>query len=302
MLLPAVAVMFLPQAAKVMLLAIARNDVFAASGKSDVAPCGRSDVSPLRSEMMSRTRGQAGRLDLSCEHSAGPRPKTVHRTVLARHTPWARASESTSKTPRQDKRHPFGCLLLGGSGWIRTTEVSDNRFTVCPLWPLGNAPIFNCSPRRWSRWTDSNPRPADYKSAALPTELHRHVNAPLRFDRRQIVLYHMRLSLSRKKTNIFRERILDRTPPKTKDGPRGGATDASRRSRVASHQSRVASRQSPVARRVGAETSKDAPYPVGRGFNPAASSPPRPIGVHAKLLPPPQVGRGSSRRSRVRGG
>ena len=24
----------------------------------------------------------------------------------------------------------------------------------------------------WSWWTDSNPRPADYKSAALPAELH----------------------------------------------------------------------------------------------------------------------------------
>ena len=33
--------------------------------------------------------------------------------------------------------------FVGGSGWIRTTEVEDNRFTVCPLWPLGNAPIFN---------------------------------------------------------------------------------------------------------------------------------------------------------------
>ena len=29
---------------------------------------------------------------------------------------------------------------------------------------------------RWSWWTDSNPRPADYKSAALPTELHQHLN------------------------------------------------------------------------------------------------------------------------------
>jgi hypothetical protein len=27
--------------------------------------------------------------------------------------------------------------------------------------------------RYWSRWTDSNRRPADYKSAALPAELHR---------------------------------------------------------------------------------------------------------------------------------
>ena len=26
----------------------------------------------------------------------------------------------------------------------------------------------------WSWWTDLNPRPADYKSAALPAELHQH--------------------------------------------------------------------------------------------------------------------------------
>ena len=31
---------------------------------------------------------------------------------------------------------------LGGSGWIRTTVGTANRFTVCPLWPLGNTPIF----------------------------------------------------------------------------------------------------------------------------------------------------------------
>ena len=33
--------------------------------------------------------------------------------------------------------------FFGGRRWIRTTEVVDNRFTVCPLWPLGNSPIFN---------------------------------------------------------------------------------------------------------------------------------------------------------------
>ena len=27
----------------------------------------------------------------------------------------------------------------------------------------------------WSWWTDSNPRPADYKSAALPAELHQRI-------------------------------------------------------------------------------------------------------------------------------
>ena len=30
----------------------------------------------------------------------------------------------------------------GGSGWIRTTEAKSSRFTVCPLWPLGNPSIF----------------------------------------------------------------------------------------------------------------------------------------------------------------
>ena len=30
----------------------------------------------------------------------------------------------------------------GGRRWIRTTEVVDNRFTVCPLWPLGNSPLY----------------------------------------------------------------------------------------------------------------------------------------------------------------
>ena len=31
--------------------------------------------------------------------------------------------------------------LFGGGGWIRTTVGIASRFTVCPLWPLGNTPI-----------------------------------------------------------------------------------------------------------------------------------------------------------------
>ena len=46
------------------------------------------------------------------------------------------------QTQKISSRHECVCSIFGGSGWIRTTEVSDNRFTVCPLWPLGNAPIF----------------------------------------------------------------------------------------------------------------------------------------------------------------
>ena len=37
---------------------------------------------------------------------------------------------------------------IGGGRWIRTTEVIDSRFTVCPLWPLGNSPIMTVTERR----------------------------------------------------------------------------------------------------------------------------------------------------------
>ena len=40
------------------------------------------------------------------------------------------------------KSTPFGVLFsTGGRWWIRTTEVIDDRFTVCSLWPLGKPPI-----------------------------------------------------------------------------------------------------------------------------------------------------------------
>ena len=45
----------------------------------------------------------------------------------------------------EQKSRATGTTFYGGSGWIRTTEVVDNRFTVCPLWPLGNAPLCNCN-------------------------------------------------------------------------------------------------------------------------------------------------------------
>ena len=40
---------------------------------------------------------------------------------------------------------PTGETFFGGGGWIRTTEANRNRFTVCPLWPLGNSSIFSFS-------------------------------------------------------------------------------------------------------------------------------------------------------------
>ena len=71
--------------------------------------------------------------------------------------------------------------VIGRGRWIRTIESSANGFTVRPLWPLGNpskSTLFfyyikyhlymQCNFDIWSWWRESNPQPADYKSAALP--------------------------------------------------------------------------------------------------------------------------------------
>ena len=91
--------------------------------------------------------------------------RNLHHARSAHHVPKERITQR-NLICQVDKSGFF----VGGQGWIRTIEVTDGRFTVCSLWPLGNLPTF------WSWWTDSNPRPADYKSAALPTELHQHLS------------------------------------------------------------------------------------------------------------------------------
>ena len=92
-------------------------------------------------------------------------------------------SSRSSWWEKKKKTDCFPVGLLGGGRWIRTTEGIASRFTVCPLWPLGNSPIFKSAV--WSWWTDSNPRPADYKSAALPTELHQHLTGIARVSVKQ---------------------------------------------------------------------------------------------------------------------
>ena len=51
---------------------------------------------------------------------------------------------------KKNTNHPKRVIgIFGGGRWIRTIEGIASRFTVCPLWPLGNSPICNFV-RRWS--------------------------------------------------------------------------------------------------------------------------------------------------------
>ena len=86
-----------------------------------------------------------------------------------------------STYPPQVKTALRSRTVFGGGWWIRTTEGVASRFTVCPLWPLGKSPKYTMF--NWSWWTDSNPRPADYKSAALPAELHQHLTSEPYYNR-----------------------------------------------------------------------------------------------------------------------
>ena len=53
-----------------------------------------------------------------------------------------------SSGSHQIKIPPYWVVFLfGGREWIRTTEARCNRFTVCPLWPLGNSPIYGAGER-----------------------------------------------------------------------------------------------------------------------------------------------------------
>ena len=77
------------------------------------------------------------------EPTLASRLKRQHRTVVRTVYNTVLCAEHTKIHPDQKEKAPLTGAFLGGRGWIRTTEVTDNRFTVCSLWPLGNPP-------RWS--------------------------------------------------------------------------------------------------------------------------------------------------------
>ncbi len=65
--------------------------------------------------------------------------------------------------------------MNGGQGRIRTfVDVSQRIYSPSPLATRAPVRIYPDSDARdiWSWLWDSNPQPADYKSAALPIELN----------------------------------------------------------------------------------------------------------------------------------
>lgn len=48
----------------------------------------------------------------------------------------------SSSEPKKKRANQMIYSRFGGGGRIRTIEAKRSRFTVCPLWPLGNSPRY----------------------------------------------------------------------------------------------------------------------------------------------------------------
>ena len=71
--------------------------------------------------------------------------KTKNGADEGSRTPTPKALDPKSSASANSATSAY--FFLGGGWWIRTTESTANRFTVCPLWPLGKSSIFGAGNR-----------------------------------------------------------------------------------------------------------------------------------------------------------
>ena len=87
---------------------------------------------------------------------------------------WHSAKSRLSNPPSDEKKQPHLRLpFLVEEDGFEPSKSKTTDLQSAPFGHLGTPPYEIVE--TWSWWTDSNPRPADYKSAALPAELHQRV-------------------------------------------------------------------------------------------------------------------------------
>ena len=73
------------------------------------------------------------------------------------------------------KKTPIGVFFVVEEDGFEPSKSLTTDLQSAPFGHSGTPPYLVFGLRWWSWWTDSNPRPADYKSAALPAELHQRI-------------------------------------------------------------------------------------------------------------------------------
>ena len=76
---------------------------------------------------------------------------------------------------RHAKKTPIGVFFVVEEDGFEPSKSLTTDLQSAPFGHSGTPPYLVFGLRWWSWWTDSNPRPADYKSAALPAELHQRI-------------------------------------------------------------------------------------------------------------------------------
>ena len=111
--------------------------------------------------------------------------------------------------------------------WWRRMDSNHRRqsqqiYSLSPLatWVLLRMQL---SGRRWSWWTDSNPRPADYKSAALPAELHQRSSFRIHNDgyyssRRRVCQQFFKKERKKNHERMERSRQEEHSRPRGRSG------------------------------------------------------------------------------------
>ena len=113
-----------------------------------------------------------------------------------------RKSHSVSKENKIKILHVSAGFLVGAGGFGPPKSLTTDLQSA-PFGHSGTLP-YSVLQGKWSWWTDSNPRPADYKSAALPAELHQRISRVFtRPDRQRSLFYHRGCGLSRAFFNFF---------------------------------------------------------------------------------------------------
>ena len=83
--------------------------------------------------------------------------------------------------PKRNYKNLPSYQMVGEGGFeppkSLTTDLQSAPFGHSGILPY----LIELLVKKWSWWTDSNPRPADYKSAALPAVLHQRVSLTLEY-------------------------------------------------------------------------------------------------------------------------
>ena len=91
--------------------------------------------------------------------------------------PAARQEPPFESTREQKNTSILRCSCLVEEGGFEPPKSLTTDLQSAPFGHSGILPyLIELLVKKWSWWTDSNPRPADYKSAALPAELHQRGN------------------------------------------------------------------------------------------------------------------------------